>query len=498
MSSHPSKAPALPIHDWLRQLHVTFVPGAMTPVLEETAAGILERFSAWGHVVQDAPDNNTDLILTTAHFGEAVNWRRSLTLTSRQRFKLDHTPTAATMIHIRPAELEQLVDHFSKALQKSPPDPADFEFDGLAPDAYRTLYEQGHRGGPMLAIQRMMQAQVKGLRVLLVVGEDQPEGVFQFDLVGAYPLSKPNGDSTAMYDDIVLRMTTCLSSTDIHHHTATGEPLPHEVWASLATPKAMSRAGHELGLRSFFTETVVVSNLAQVPAISGVVASQYSEGCFGTWEPRIDALIATVTGSARPVDKTAITDDELAVIHGVRPDYMGALVREVDGKRNDPPSSEAVEMYDMDRLLPQIELGPEWPQPARVPVMRSKLHSHRGVKAFNPTVVEYVPLDQPYLHYFVTCGTDSQARGVRDAFGRSLAMQDPEDPRQVAFTILPGHGVVLAEKWISGKEPFQVFWEYMDSGDLVIDSHVPQGLFDYLPGDDGRLYVTGTPQPVKL
>ena len=462
----------------------------MTPALEEAAAGLLEQFPVWGHVVQEKPDSATDLIVTTAPFGQPLNWRQALMLTGRQRFKLDHTPTVVTMVHVHPAALDQLLACFDRALQKNPPDPQDFEFPGLAPAAYRTLYEQGHRGGPMLAIQRLVQAQVKCLRVLLVVGDDRPERVYHFDLVGAYPVSKPNGNRELMYADMVLRTATYLSSVDINHHMAAGDPLPADVWASLTTPQAMARAGYELGLRSFFTETVVVSNLAQVPSVSGVVASQYSEGCFATWEPRIDALIATITGSARPVDKTAISDDELAVITGVRPDYMGAVVQRVEGKRNDPPSSEAVEMFDMDQHLPRVVLGPDWPQQAAVPVIRSKLHSHRGVKAFNPEVVEYVPLDEPFLHYFVTCGTDSQARGVRDAFGRSQAMRNPDDPRQVAFTILPGHGVVLGEKWAAGKQPFQVFWEYMDAGHIVIDSHVPQGLFDYRPDGAGRMVVT--------
>ncbi len=485
-----STAQAGPLHGWLRQLHVAFVPGPMTAALEETAAGVLEQFAVWGHAVQETPDDGTDLILTTATFGQPLNWRQALMLTGRQRFKLDHTPTVATMVHLRPAELDQLVAHFGQALQKSPPDPEDFKFPGLAPEAYRTLYEQGHRGGAMLAIQRLVQAQVKCLRVLLVVGEDRPERVYHFDLVGAYPVSRVNGNSEQMYTDIVLRMATCLSSVDINHHTFAGDPLPHSGWVSLATPKAMRRAGYELGARSFFTETVVVSTLAQVPAVSGAVASQYSEGCFATWEPALDALIATITGSARPVDKTAITDDELAVITGVRPDYMGALVRRVEGKRNDPPSAEAVEMFDMDSLLPRVELGPEWPQPASVPVMRSKLHSHRGVKAFNPALVEYVSMAEPYLHYFVTCGTNAQARGVRAAFSRSQAMQNPADPRLVAFTILPGHGVVLGEKWAPAKEPFQLFWEYMDAGHLVIDSHVPQGLFGYRSDGARRMVVT--------
>jgi len=481
---------ARPVHDWLRRLHVTFVPGHLTPLLEQAAAGILQQFADLGHAVQDGPDNNTDLILTTAPYGEPLNWRQGLMFTARHRFKLDHAPAVVSLVHVRPAELAALVSHFEAALRKPAPDPADFQFPGLAPTAHRVLYEQGHRGGPMLAIQRMVQGQAKSLRVLLVVGDDRPELVYHFDLVGAYPTSRANGEPQAMFEDIALRLATCFSSVDINHHQAVGDPLPHGVWASLATPSEVRRAGYELGVRNFFTDPVVVSEVAQVPAITGAIASQYSEGCYATWDPQIQALIATVTGSARPVVKTAITDDELAIITGVREDYLGALVREVEGKRNDPPSSEAVEMYDMDQLLPRVGLGREWPQRARVPAIRSKLHGHRGVKMYDPALVEYVPLDEPYLHYFVTCGTDSQARGVRDAFGRSQAMLNPADPRQVAFTILPGHGVVLAEKWVVDKAPFQLFWEYMDAGHLVIDSHVPQGLFGYLPGEDGRLVVT--------
>lgn len=478
-----------PIHSWLRQLHVAYVPGHPDPVLDQASAGILRQFAAWGHTVQDAPSDATDLLLTSAPFGEPLNWRTALMFTARHRFKLSRQPTVVTLVHLSPAELDRLIAHFEAVLPKSPPDPEDYEFPGLAPTAYRVLYEQGHRGGPMLAIQRLVQAQVKCIRVLLVVGDGEPERIYHFDLVGAFPVSRPNGSATAMYDDVVLRLTTCLSSTDIHHHQTVGEPIPRAVWDSLETPPAMCRAGYELGRRGFFTDTVFIGDLTAVPAVAGVVASQYSEGCYATWEPRLNALIATVTGSARPVDKKLITEDELAVIVGVRPDYLGALVREVEGKRNDPPSSEAVEMYDMDRLLPRIRLGDGWGVATEVPVIRSKLHGHRGIKAYDPTAVEYVPLDPPYLHYFVTCGTDSQARGVRDAFGRSQAMANPDDPRPVAFTILPGHGVVLAEKWVPGKAPFQVMWELMDAGRLVVDSHVPQGLFTYEPDAEGRYAV---------
>jgi hypothetical protein len=175
----------------------------------------------------------------------------------------------------------------------------------------------------------------------------------------------------------------------------------------------MAAAGRELGRRSFFTEMVRIADIVPVPAVTEGVASQYSEGCFATWDPRLDALVATVTGSARPVDKGEITEDDLAVIAGVREGAVGAQVREVEGRRNDPPSSEAVEMMDMDSALPRIDF-----HGARVPVVRSKLHGHRGIAGYDRRQVEFVPLEEPYYHYLVSCATDAQAQGIKGAFAR--------------------------------------------------------------------------------
>ncbi len=226
-----------------------------------------------------------------------------------------------------------------------------------------------------------------------------------------------------------------------------------------------------------------------VPVVNDSVASQYSEGCFATWDAQASALIATVTGSARPVDKGNIGDDDLAVIVGVRADGAGAEVRHVEGKQNDPPSSEAVEMMDMDENLPQIKHETLGGVQTEVPVIRSKLHGHRGVSSFNPELVEYVPLDPPYYHYLVSCATAAQARGIKEAFSRAQSLLNPDDPRQTAFTVLPGHGLVVVEKWQADKAPFQLLWEMMDSGDLVIDPHVPQGVMDYEMQNNGKMHL---------
>jgi hypothetical protein len=106
-----------------------------------------------------------------------------------------------------------------------------------------------------------------------------------------------------------------------------------------------------------------------------------------------------------------------------------------------------------------------------------------------------VPLYPQYYHYIVSCATGAQAQGIKEAFARSEALQDPEDPRQVIFTVLPGHGTVIAEKWVPGKAPFELIWEYMDAGYLQVDNRVPQGPMAYARDPHGLMVleaVTGT------
>jgi len=467
---------------------VAFIPGPITPLLAKVIDGLKRHLRRLGHKVQTMPDENSDAILTTALFGEPLDWHEALFFTARRRFKLRHTPTLYTLVQVSPSRFQQLLDHFRALLAKEPPDPTDYDFPGLAPQAYRVLYEQGRRGGPILVLERLLQAQTKSIRVLLVVGDDHPQVAYHFDLVGAHPRSEAD-DPESFYEDIVLRMVTTLSTVEVNQHRAVEEPIPRALWQRLTTPAAMRTAGQQLDRRHFFTEMVRIADLVRVPVVSDAVASQYSEGCFATWDPTLGALIATVTGSARPVNKGRITEDDLAVIVGVRPDGQGALVRYVEGKRNDPPSSEAVEMMDMDSALPTIALGSAWESPARVPVVRSKLHGHRGIVAYDPRWVEYVPLDPPYYHYLVSCATDAQARGIKRAFARSEALQHPEDPRQVVFTVLPGHGILIVEKWVPGTAPFQVIWEHMDAGYLEVENRIPQGPMEYIPGPDGRMWL---------
>lgn len=464
------------VHAWLQPIHLHYSPGTTTPLLKEAAANLLAAFTELGHTVQETANQETTILLTTARFGELLSWRKALFFTGRAKFKLKHVPRTITMVHITPQEFDEIILHFEHALAKNPFERSDFIFPGLAETAPDVLVEQGRRGGAILSLIRLLQAQLKCIRLLLFVGEETPDRVYHIDLVGAHPTTEYAEGQQAFYRDIVLRTATYESTYEVTKHEVVGDPIPEDKWLELSSVDAMQQAGKEMGNRKFFTDMLRIVDLVPVPAVSDAIADQYSEGCFATWDPYISALLATITGSARPVDKGNISPNDLAAIVGIRPDGLGAQVRHVVGRENISPSSEAVEMMDMDSLLPKVEIEG---LPGLLPVVRSKLHGHRGVQMYNPELVEFVPLDPPYYHYLVSCATEAQARAIKTAFARAESLLNPLDPRKLAFTILPGHGIVITEKWQANKQPFQLIWEFMDAGHLLIDRLVPQGLVQF-------------------
>jgi hypothetical protein len=462
----------IPTHSWLKQLSISYVPGSSTPLSEGVAAGLMEHFREEGHSATAQPSPETEVILTTARLGKPLRWREALLFTARRRFRLKHVPTVITIVHALPQELSEWLAKAEEVLTKDPETAP--PFDGIPESGARTLYQQGKRGGPILYVLRIMQIQTKCIRVLLVVGEEEPQHAFLFDLVGAHPQIKFEEPQT-FYKDIATRIQTAASTHEITNHQVVEPAIPHQVWEELSTIHDMTRASHELGKRDFFTEMIKVSQVAEIPGFSDVISNQYSEGCFATWVPEIDGLLTTITGSARPVQKENITDKDLAVIVGIKPERDGALIRNVEGHPNHPPSSEAVEMIGMDVRLPRVTLK----SGTQAPVIRSKLHGHRSIRSFDPACAEYVPLPQSYLHYPVSCSTDAQYRAVEEAFSSSSTLQNPQDPRQIVFTILPGHGVVIVEKWVEGKAAFQVIWEAMDEKVIEITNEIPQGPFTF-------------------
>jgi hypothetical protein len=470
--------PSRPAHEWLGSLSISFVDSDLAvDQLREPILRLRSAFERLGHRVQETPTEETDVCLTPAEFGAPVDWRAALQVTVRRRFGLTRAPAVHTLMFAEVDEFRSLLRHFEEALRKPAVEGDDFLLPGLAPSAVHPLVEQGRRGGAIVTLLRVLQGQAKCIRLTLIVGKERPETAFFFDLVGGHSQVAVGVDEAQFYTEMATRIATTAGAREVTAHVIDPDRIPAALWASLSTPAAMRRAGEELGRRAFFTDMVRVSDIVAVPAVAESIARQYSEGCFATWEAKLGALVATTTGSARPVDKTALTDDDLAAIIGVRTDRLGAVVRHVDGLSNAPPSSEAVELREVDSGLPTVTLGPEWGSAAgaSVPVIRSKLHGHRGIESYNPERIEFVRLPEPYYFYPVSCATDAQASGIRTAFAGAECLLSPDDPRSIAFTILPTHGILIVEKWRPGCEPFEEILQAFDSGDLVVSTSIPQG-----------------------
>ena len=214
-------------------------PAPTSPVLEDVIDGLLGQFEELGNVIDQAPGDQTDVIFTTAPFGTPIKWRQAMIFTAQlSRFKLNH-PAFITMLHCtRPVPRDG--GQTERGDQQSQSRTRPISTSGLAPTAYKTLYEQGHTGGPIPAMERAAD-QAMSIRVLLVVGDDRPEGDLPFRSGRRISCqhAQIGGGAKQMYRDAALRVVTAMKPTDIHHHTAVGDPLPRAIWDEMTTPDAM-------------------------------------------------------------------------------------------------------------------------------------------------------------------------------------------------------------------------------------------------------------------
>ena len=476
-------------HDWLHPVEFAYLPGPLTPALEQTIDPLLEWLKRAGCPILSRPTNQTEVIITTARFGVPVDRSKALFFHAKRRYHLSQRPRLMTIVSIAEPDYQRWLDHFTSLAARSAAASAEYQYPGLGPEAIEVLQRQARRGGPEVAMARFLQGHVKSIQVMALRhdGWNRPLSAMLFDLAGAHPTVLAR-DPQTFAQELGLRLLATSGAHEVNAHVFSGETFPQARWEQLASPDAMIRAGRVFGEFGFLTDPIAIEKITGFRSVSEAISAQYSEGCFATYEPEIPGLIVTASGSSRLVDKRRIQRSDQAIVVGVKPERDGAIVRPIAGLDRVVPSVEAVELMSICQAVPTRRRSNRHAEEVEVPVARSILHGHIGVAAYDPARVESVQLDEPYYRHLVSCGTGVLAEGTSSAFSRSSALNDPDDPRLVVFLEQPGHGVVVVEKWVEGRQPFEVMRDCLASGDLQASLQVPQGWIDWelITRSDGR------------
>ncbi len=482
-----------PLHAWVSPFAVAYVPGALTPALEQAAGALLEWLRFAGCPLHDEPNNHTELIVTTARLGVPIPRDEALLFHAKRKYRLNHRPVVLTLVDVPEADYQRWLERFTE-LARQPEDAlAPEQYAGLGPQAVEVIAHQARRGGPELAFSRLVQAQALSVRVMALRTLDgRPYRAMHFDLAGARPVTDAT-DMESFAADVGPRVLAAVCSQEVKAHAFLDDPVPAEQWAGLRGPDAMIRAGNIFTEFGFFTTPFFVEKILGFRGISEAISAQYSEGCYAVYEPELGGMITTATGSSRLVDKRSISRADQAVIVGIRPGRDGAWVRPVAGLDPVMPSVEAVEMLSISQAVATHKRANAAGELVDVPNLRALLHGHLGVAAFDPVYVEAVQLDPLYYTQLVSCGTSALAHGSATAFARSEALRRLDDPRRLVFLEQPGHGVMVAEKWSDpddDRDAFEIIHEYLRAGHLQMTLDIPQGpiLWESFTDGDGRTY----------
>lgn len=462
------------------------------PPLDRAAHAMLDWLREQGCTIEAQPSNATDMILTTALYGSPIDRDDALFFQAKRRYGLNRRPTVWTMMAIRESDYQRWIDHFAELAQYPENAKPTFEYPGLGPQAVEVLMRQARRGGPEVAISRLLQCHVKSLRImaLRIDDADQPICAMHYDLAGAHAIT-PAGDLDVFAQDAGYRLLTASCAREVNQHVFAPDVLPRSVWNELHTPDDLLRAGPAFTEYGFFTTPVSIEKLLGFRGVGDAISSQYSEGCYGAYDPDVNALITTATGSSRLVDKRWISRSDQALVVDLKPERDGVIVREVEGMGKVVPSVEAVEMMSICRAVAKQNVINRSGEGVEVPLSRAILHGHLAVADYDPAYVERAQLDDLYYAHLVSCGTGPLARATSAAFGRSATLNNIDDPRKVVFLEQPGHGAMLIEKWVPGTRAFETTHAYLRAGHLRMTMDVPQGPVEWrtVAAEDGRQRV---------
>jgi hypothetical protein len=331
-------------------------------------------------------------------------------------------------------------------------------------------------------IGRTVMARTAAPRVVLV-DRDGREATL-FTLEGGHPT-----ETGRPADGIRDRLVTAACARDVgDRYDVVRGALPAAAWAASPAPGHLAAAGRRMDRLGLLPEPVRIDRY-----VSDGLASLYreylgwkrlSEGMLFLYDPGLDAVVVTASGSG-DVDKRDLREDEVTVVH---PRSRGDRLRVLAPEGIDPkgPSVETWEVCALLSSVPTVRLGRSaaghWvldPDGERTaPLIRGGVHAHVGVGRADAEVIESVPPDRELYPYGFGCGTDLMADVAAHTVARSQAVNDPADPRLYVRWPMLYHGEMAVELWKPGlpERPLQGLLDAYAHAVHYTPDHVDQPL----------------------
>ncbi|MEU9558387.1 hypothetical protein [Streptomyces fumanus] len=434
------------------------VPDGQQTATKAFLAHLTASFEFQGHNVVESSHGDVDLLLMCARIPDGPEPLRDripeqyppLSAALRQRHRLRRTPRHVVAV-VEVPELISALPH---------------------PEA--------------IATARTAMGRLGAAKILFVsrgATTDRVAEVTLCTMEGGHPTERRD-----MADRVRDRLVTAACATEVaEHYDIVRDALPAEAWDASPTPSALARAGRRMGRSGLLAPPqrltdFVSAELAEMYELYMGVRG-YSEGMLFAYDPELDCLVVTGSGSW-DVDKRDLTRDQLVAVEPRLVDGQRLRVLAPQGRLPLQPSVETWEVCALMEAVPKVRVGQDaagrWrPDPhgeREVPLIRAGIHAHVGVTASDDSVIETVEPDREEFPYGFGCGTDLTVRVARTTIARSAAVRDAHDSRCYVRWPLLYHGEMAVELWKPGvpPEPFTGLLDLYGTAVTYTPDDVPQ------------------------
>src|SRR6266542_4692817 len=209
---------AIHVHSWTRPINIAHIPGPSTDAVDQIVRALLDWLRQAGCTLEPVPTNETDLIVTTNLFGQAVHRDDSLLFNAKRLYKLSRRPQILTVVDVPEEEYQAWLARFEAMAHMPAPDTTGEAYTSLGPQAAEVIGQQARRGGPEMAFSRLVQAQMLSIRVMAVrTRAGKPYRALHFDLAGAHPVTDAT-DLEAFAAEAGPRVLAAVCATEVNHH----------------------------------------------------------------------------------------------------------------------------------------------------------------------------------------------------------------------------------------------------------------------------------------